>query len=118
MHDPRRRGRGQTAAIKLPYGLVPAENRHVPSLAPIVRTWFNEGNFERLERSRELARRKKVTAGQIALGFVLQQSFPSFALIGPQSIDELREGFPAMDIELTQEELLWLNLERDKPEGG
>jgi predicted dehydrogenase/aryl-alcohol dehydrogenase-like predicted oxidoreductase len=99
-------------------GRYSAEDRDVPSLAPIVRTWFNEGNFERLERSRELARGKGATATQIALAYVLQQSFPGFALIGPQSIEELREAFPALDIELTREELLWLNLERDMLEEG
>ncbi len=99
-------------------GRYTAEDRHVPSLAPMVRTWFNEDNFQRLLRSRELARRKGATATEIALAYVLQQSFPTFALVGPQSIGELRAAFPAMDIELTQEELLWLNLERDKLAGG
>lgn len=40
------------------------KDRENPALAQIVRTWFNEGNFQRLDRARELAREKGVTAGQ------------------------------------------------------
>jgi predicted dehydrogenase/aryl-alcohol dehydrogenase-like predicted oxidoreductase len=87
------------------------EDRSVPSYAPIVRTWFNEGNFQRLARVRELASRKGVTPSQIALAYVLCQPFPTFALIGPQSIDELRDSLPALEIQLTPEEMRWLNLE-------
>ena len=87
------------------------EDRVIPALAPIVRTWFNEDNFQRLERARELAAQKGVTAAQIALAYVLCQPFPVFALIGPQTIDELREVLPALDIQLSPAEMSWLNLE-------
>jgi predicted dehydrogenase/aryl-alcohol dehydrogenase-like predicted oxidoreductase len=86
-------------------------DRDVPSLEPIVRTWFNDRNFERLARAREMAAEKGVTAMQIALAYVLNQPFPTFALIGPQSILELRDVLPALDSELTGEEMRWLNLE-------
>lgn len=87
-------------------------DRTAPALAPIVRTWFNDENFQRLDRARELAQEKGVTAAQIALAYVLNQPFPLFALIGPQSIDELREVLPALDLVLTAEEMRWLNLEQ------
>ncbi len=87
------------------------EDRDVSWLAPIVRTWFNDQNFARLQRARELAAQKGVTAAQVALAYVLQQPFPTFALIGPQSINELRDVLPALDIHLTPEETAWLNLE-------
>jgi aryl-alcohol dehydrogenase-like predicted oxidoreductase len=45
------------------------------------------------------------------LAYVLCQPFPVFALIGPQSIDELRDSLPALEIVLTPEEMRWLNLE-------
>ena len=94
------------------------EGRDVPALAGIVRTWFNEGNFQRLQRSRELAQRRGVTSAQVALAYVLQQPFLTFALIGPQTIDELRLVLPALDIELAPEELCWLNLKDDGLDGG
>jgi aryl-alcohol dehydrogenase-like predicted oxidoreductase len=42
---------------------------------------------------------------------VLAQPFPTFALIGPRTIDETRTTMPALDFELTPEEIRWLNLE-------
>jgi predicted dehydrogenase/aryl-alcohol dehydrogenase-like predicted oxidoreductase len=87
-------------------------DRTTPALAAIVRTWFNDGNFQRLARAQALAHEKGVTAAQIALAYVLNQPFPTFALIGPQSIDELRTVLPALDISLTLAELQWLNLEQ------
>jgi aryl-alcohol dehydrogenase-like predicted oxidoreductase/predicted dehydrogenase len=86
-------------------------DRTIASLAPIVRTWFNDGNWQRLDRAQELATQKGVTAAQIALAYVLCQPFPIFALIGPQSIDELRDVLPALNVQLTAEEMRWLNLE-------
>jgi aryl-alcohol dehydrogenase-like predicted oxidoreductase len=87
------------------------EDRSVPAYANIVRTWFNDDNFRRLERAQEMARRKGVTPAQVALAYVLCQPFPTFALIGPQTIDELREAIPALGVSLTPDELRWLNLE-------
>jgi aryl-alcohol dehydrogenase-like predicted oxidoreductase len=77
----------------------------------MARTWYNEANFERLERARELGRRKGVSANAIALAYVLCQPFPAFALIGPQSLEEIRTSCEALRIGLTPEELRRLNLE-------
>jgi aryl-alcohol dehydrogenase-like predicted oxidoreductase len=90
------------------------EDRALPWLEPIVRTWFNDGNFERLARARQLATEKGATPTQIALAYVLCQPIPTFALIGPQTIDELRDVLPALDINLTPDELRWLNLESEQ----
>jgi len=87
------------------------EDRNQPALAGIVRTWFNDDNFRRLERAKELAARKGVTPAQIALAYVLCQPFPTYALIGPQTIDQLREAIPALAVKLTPDEMAWLNLE-------
>ena len=46
----------------------------------------------------------------IAASWTINQSFPSFALIGPRTIDELDTTLPCLDIELTKEEINWLNL--------
>jgi aryl-alcohol dehydrogenase-like predicted oxidoreductase len=77
----------------------------------MVRTWYNEANFERLERARELGRRKGVSANAIALAYVLCQPFPTFALIGPYTLEEIRTSCDALGVSLTSEELRWLNLE-------
>jgi aryl-alcohol dehydrogenase-like predicted oxidoreductase len=79
----------------------------------VVRTWFNQANFRRLERAKEMAARKGVTATQIALAYVLSQPLNIFALIGPRTIEEMRSSLMALDVTLTPAELLYLNLEQD-----
>lgn len=88
-----------------------AEDHDAPALANIVRTWFNEDNFRRLERVQQLAESKGVTPAQIALAYVLSLPIRGFALIGPQTISEINEALPALRIYLTEAERRWLNLE-------
>jgi aryl-alcohol dehydrogenase-like predicted oxidoreductase len=42
---------------------------------------------------------------------VLNQPFPTFPLIGPRTADEIRSSLSALKIELSSDELKWLNLE-------
>jgi predicted dehydrogenase/aryl-alcohol dehydrogenase-like predicted oxidoreductase len=81
------------------------EDRSDPSL---VYSWYSDDNFERLYRARELAAKKGVQPVQIALAWVLHQPFPSFALIGPQTMEEMHTSLAALDIVLTPEECRWL----------
>ena len=76
-----------------------------------VKTWYSEDNFQRLERAKELAAKKGVTPVQIAMAYVLNQPFPTFALFGPQNINELNASIHALNIELKPQEMKWLNLE-------
>jgi predicted dehydrogenase/diketogulonate reductase-like aldo/keto reductase len=76
-----------------------------------VRCWFSDDNFERLHRARELAKKYNVMAINIALAYVLRQPFPTFPLIGPRTLSELRTSLPALAVALTDEEVKWLNLE-------
>ncbi len=74
--------------------------------------WYSEHNFKRQARARELAREKGVSPLNIALAYVLCQPFPTFPLIGPRLVSETRTALPALELELTQNELDWLNLAR------
>lgn len=85
------------------------------SNADVARVYYNEGNWERLNRARQLAEKKGVSANNIALAYVLHQSFPVFALIGPRSVSELESSLPALDVALTDAEARWLNLESESP---
>ena len=87
------------------------EDKDNPALAAVVKTWFNDDNFTRLERIRELAVRKGITPAQVGLAWVLGQPFPTHALIGPQTIDEMRDSLAALPVQLTAQEMRWLNLE-------
>jgi predicted dehydrogenase/aryl-alcohol dehydrogenase-like predicted oxidoreductase len=79
--------------------------------AELVRLWYAEDNFRRLERVNDLATRRGVLPINIALAYVLHQPFPTFPLIGPRTLAELRSSLAALDIELTGQEARWLNLE-------
>jgi predicted dehydrogenase/aryl-alcohol dehydrogenase-like predicted oxidoreductase len=78
----------------------------------LVRSWYSEDNFRRLERATELAKAKGVLPINIALAYVLCQPFPTFPLIGPRALIETSQTLPALDITLTPDELRWLNLEK------
>ncbi len=81
----------------------------------LVHTWYSDDNFARLERVRKLARQKKTEPVNIAAAYVLQQSFPVFALIGPRRLSEIASSFQAFEVTLTPDEMAWLNLETEKP---
>lgn len=80
----------------------------------LVRSWYSPDNFRRLERARELARKRGVLPINIALAYVLCQPFPTFPLIGPRTLAETRSSFQSLEIELSAEELRWLNLEDEE----
>ena len=74
----------------------------------LVRVFYNDANWERLRRAEVLAKDKNATAIQIALAYVLNQPFPTCAIIGPQNEAELLSCNEGANIELTEEELDWL----------
>ena len=76
----------------------------------MVRVFYSDENWERLRRAEQLAQQRKVSTVQIALAYVLNQPFPTCALIGAQSVEELRSCNEGALISLTREELDWLDL--------
>lgn len=76
----------------------------------LARCWYSEDNFRRKERAHALARRRGVSAVAIALAYVLGQEFPTFPLIGPQQLSETRDSFAALDVDLSPDEVRWLDL--------
>lgn len=74
----------------------------------LVRVFYSDANWERLRRAEQLAKEKGVSPIQIALAYVLNQPFPTCALIGAQNENELLSCREGADIVLTQEEINWL----------
>ena len=68
---------------------------------------------EHSKRLDELAAKKGVSPINIALAWVLAQGFPSFALVGSRNIEEIDSTLPAVTVNLSPEEVAWLNLEKD-----
>jgi aryl-alcohol dehydrogenase-like predicted oxidoreductase len=77
----------------------------------VIRTYYSDANWERYRRAEELGRQKGVTRQQVALAWVLHQPLDVYALIGPATVAELDDCLGALDVELTPDEIAWLNLE-------
>lgn len=78
--------------------------------ADLVRVFYSDANWERLRRAEQLAKEKGVTTIQIALAYVLNQPFPTCALIGARNPEELRSCEEGARIKLSPEETAWLDL--------
>lgn len=74
----------------------------------LVRVWYSESNFARRDRAVELAGRLGVEPLHIALAYCLAQPFPVLPLIGPRRLVELDDSLRALAIELTPEQVQWL----------
>ncbi len=79
------------------------------SNASVAQVYYSDENFGRLRRAQELAERKQVTTLQIGLAYVLSQPFPTIALVGPTTVPNLDEVLGAVDLELTEEEVRFLD---------
>jgi aryl-alcohol dehydrogenase-like predicted oxidoreductase len=78
--------------------------------ADLVRVFYSDDNWERLERAKQLAEQKGVSTIQIALAYVLNKPFPTCALIGAQTAEELHSCDAGAQIKLSRTELDWLDL--------
>ncbi|KQQ00935.1 MULTISPECIES: aldo/keto reductase [unclassified Rathayibacter] len=78
--------------------------------AELVRCYYGPENFERLRRAEQLAAEHGVGATAIALAYVLAQPFPTFPLFGPRTLTEVRSSMRGLSIELTPEQVAWLDL--------
>ncbi|QHC66803.1 Gfo/Idh/MocA family oxidoreductase [Rathayibacter sp. VKM Ac-2759] len=78
--------------------------------AELVRCYYGPENFERLRRAEQLAAEHGVNATAIALAYVLAQPFPTFPLFGPRTLTEVRSSMRGLSIELTPEQVAWLDL--------
>jgi aryl-alcohol dehydrogenase-like predicted oxidoreductase len=78
-----------------------------------VQTYASEVNFRRLDRARSLGVEKELTAAQIALAYVMNYPMNIFAVIGPRSSENFRASVEASEVQLTPQEMDWLNLKTE-----
>ena len=74
----------------------------------VIRVYENEENKARLARTRELAEKRDVTPYQIALAWTLNQPINIFALVGPDTVEQLQVNMATVNLKLTPEELAYL----------
>jgi aryl-alcohol dehydrogenase-like predicted oxidoreductase len=77
----------------------------------LVRCWYSDDNFERLARVQSLAKERGVSPITVALAWVLHQRYPSFALVGPRNIEEIRSCVDGLQFSLSEAEMKHINLE-------
>ena len=75
-----------------------------------IQTYASEENFQRLERAVSLGAEKGLTAAQIAIAYILNQSMNVFAVAGPSRIENFKEIVKAGEVQLTPQEMDWLDL--------
>lgn len=78
-----------------------------------VRTYASEANFQRFDRASSLASEKGLTTAQVALAYVMNQPMDLFVIVGPHSGEKFKANIDASEIELTPEEMAWLDLKID-----
>jgi aryl-alcohol dehydrogenase-like predicted oxidoreductase len=93
-------------------------SRDDTSNADMLRVWYSDENFERLRRATELGRQKGTGSMSIALAYVLSQPFPTVALVGPATVAELHDSCRALAIDLTADEVAYLDLTWKMKNGG
>lgn len=76
-----------------------------------IEAYAYEENFRRLDRAREMAEARGLSIPQVAMAYVANQADDDiFALVGCANGDEFRQNAAALDLELTPQELAWLDL--------
>jgi aryl-alcohol dehydrogenase-like predicted oxidoreductase len=75
------------------------------------RVYFSDGNWERLRRARDLGDRLGFTPTEIAVAWLLHLPIPVFPLVGPATVEELRSSIRATQVELSPQDVRWLDLQ-------
>ena len=78
-----------------------------------VRCYCSEDNFRRYDRAAELAKEKDATLPQIVLAYTILGPLNCFPLMAAYDARQAAENGAAGEIELTREELAWLDLQTD-----
>jgi len=80
---------------------VPADGR--------VRVLFDhQENRDRFQRLRQLQEKYGLSVGQIVIGYLINQPFPVFALIGPKTLADLKDSISCADTKLSKGDIHYL----------
>ena len=74
------------------------------------RAFASKENFERLSKCQELAQKKGYSTTQIALAWMLKQDLNGYAIVTSSSSSRMKQNVAVLDIELSKEELAYLDL--------
>ena len=71
-------------------------------------TYATAKNAGRRKRAETLAKREGCTLPQVALAYVLQQDFPTRAIVASRSVDNMKRNLAAQDLHLSEADVRWL----------
>ena len=71
--------------------------------------FYSTDNIEKRKRAEELSYKYNCSSNDIALSWVIDQKFPSYAIIGPKNNSELRFSMNSINILLSDEDKKWLS---------
>jgi len=80
-----------------------------------VESYCYPANFERLDRAQALAAQRGVSIPQIAMAYVMDQPWQTFALVGCANRGEFEANAAALAIKLTSAEVTWLETGGNAP---
>lgn len=80
-----------------------------PAARSVQRLFYNDANFNRLERARDLAARLGWSPTRVILAYLRARPFPVFPIIGPRTLQQLDDSLPAGDLTLDAEGAEWLD---------
>lgn len=99
-------------------GYFALDDAQIEANADLARVYDSPENRERRARAAALGVSRGYSANEVALAWTLVQRFPTFAIIGPRTVGELRGSLRGLDVELSAEERAWLTLEADTSGAG
>lgn len=76
-----------------------------------IRCFCSEENFQRLDRAKELAAKKNATLAQIGIAWVIHSGLNTYPLMAAWTVEQASENAAAGDIELSADEVAWLDLQ-------
>lgn len=81
----------------------------------MVDVYYSEDNWERFDRAQSFGNELGLSTTQIALSYVLNQEFPTAAVIGVDNMEQLLSSYEGSKLKIEENKVKWLNLE-DKNE--
>lgn len=79
-----------------------------PRAGGVIRAYYNETNFDRLERATQLGQKLGCSANDVALAYLIHQPFPVFPIVGCRTVEQLDASCASTEVRLSSEELAFL----------
>ena len=97
-----------TAWSSLARGFIAKGSREYTGNKDMVRVYYSDENFARLTRAEEIGAKHGLNKVETALAYVLNQAFPTIALVGAANRNEMLSCLKAAETELAPREIAYL----------